>query len=165
MAATYALISDRIPNGATVYANAVGEDDEPVQSVMTDGAAFFEGLREYADYVAHATIGTADVDGAGTTKVQVTFATGGGSDAATGVPEGGDTGQVLVKSSDSDGDAEWTTLPPSVGAVLYDSDAEEYPVREDGPSKIWIGPVAPQIGGAGGALPLVDVWVPTVEPE
>lgn len=78
MATTYSLTSSRFPNGTTVYANAVGLNDPPVSALVVLGTAEFTGLRELQEYVAHATIGTPDVDGNGVTHEQVTFFTDGG---------------------------------------------------------------------------------------
>jgi hypothetical protein len=43
---------------------------------VADGSAVFQGLREYTEYVAHATIGTPDADGAGARYAQASFTTG-----------------------------------------------------------------------------------------
>lgn len=46
-----------------------------------------------------------------------------------------------------------------MGAVLHDGD--EWPPRPDAIAVIWIGPVAPTIGGTG-AADGIDIWIPTV---
>jgi hypothetical protein len=46
--------------------------------------------------------------------------------------------------------------------VYYDPDTASYPLRPDTTSSVvwWVGPVAPTLGGTGGALP-TDVWLNT----
>jgi hypothetical protein len=57
MATSYTLVSDRFPDGTIVHANPVDPPhDEPVNATMNGGAATFEGLRDDAEYVAHATV-------------------------------------------------------------------------------------------------------------
>lgn len=135
MAAAYSLTSSLFPNGTTVYANAVGEDDAPVSAVVTGGTATFTGLRELHEYVAHATIGTPDIDGAGITRVQTSFKTSGGSSAS----------RVLLYD-----EAAETYLPAE-----YQTDTSQ--PRE------FVGPVDPDtIEGI--TLAYGDRWTPTEEP-
>lgn len=88
MAASYTLTSSRFPDGTTVYANPVDLSGEPVAAVVADGSAVFQGLREYTEYLAHATIGTPDVDGAGTQYVQASFTTGASNTSDTLIWDG-----------------------------------------------------------------------------
>lgn len=136
MAAGYSLTSSLFPNGTTVYANAVGEDDEPVSAVVTDGTATFADLREMHDYVAHATIGTPDIDGAGVTRRQVTFRTGGGSSVA----------RVLLYDLTAE-----AYLP------------EEYQADTSQPRE-FVGPIDPSTLDEIAGPVYGDRWTPTVEP-
>lgn len=110
MASTYTLTSARFPNGTTVYANPADDtSDESSVAVMTDGEATFTGLRELQEYVAHATIGTPDADGGGTTFVQVSFTTDGGTGGSgvlyvptdADLPATATLGQVVLVLEDS----------------------------------------------------------------
>jgi hypothetical protein len=69
MAAGYTLTSEGFPNGTTVYANLVNGRAEPVSAVVSNGSAFFTGLREFENYTAHATVAGQNV--------QVPFSTSG----------------------------------------------------------------------------------------
>jgi hypothetical protein len=63
MAASYTLISSRFPNGTVVHVNPTrGSGDEPVSATMASGSATFDGLREFENYLAHATVNGQNVE-------------------------------------------------------------------------------------------------------
>jgi hypothetical protein len=122
MASAYTLTSSRFPNGTTVYANPVNSPPtSPVSAVVVNGSATFSGLRELEQYVAHATIGSPDVDGAGVRFEQVTFTTDGGaaSDSVKGVVVWDGTGSLPARPTATS--VEWIT-PTDPAANALDGD-------------------------------------------
>jgi hypothetical protein len=114
MASTFTLTSSRFPNGTTVYANPAGPvSAPPVAALVEDGSAVLTGLREFTDYVAHAT-----VDGQ---YAQVTFTTDGGaaSDSVKGVIVWDGTGSLPARPTATS--VEWIT-PTDPAANALDGD-------------------------------------------
>lgn len=89
------------PNSIAIYEGAVGEE----AWTYIDPEAGWLVYNQQEEYYEK-------FDGTSWAEL----ATGGGG-GGSGVPDGGTTGQVLTKLSDTDGDADWQDIPPGSGSV------------------------------------------------
>lgn len=123
MATSFTLTSGRFPESTVVFANAVGARDVPVQATVTGGSAVFSGLREFHDYIAHAT-----VDGQYRAEI---FTTDGGPSSSGGVDTGTLVGSVVF-------DGEGWPERPDFGVVIWIGGAlEDDPSADMAVNDIW----------------------------